>query len=194
MVGNIVILPIPYHEFLILYPINCKCRTIKSLRLYCLHCVTQVALASLECVQPAVLVSDEQSASLLSFPVQPMFVKEIGPLPGPNAAPDCAVASANRNVHINYEIECRNEICNQCTMSGESQLPAYNGGVIIWPHVITDSAPGLTKTNFHTTRVRHWTNQSDICMLADSWEKKHSLVEKNIFPLILHRIPRCWRM
>ena len=76
---------------------------------YHLQFGTQVALASLECVQPAVLVSDEQSASLLSFPVQPMFVKEIGPLPGPNAAPDCAVASANRNVHINYEIEYRIE-------------------------------------------------------------------------------------
>ena len=57
---------------------------------------TQVALASRECVQLPVILLDKQSTSLASFPVQPTLVREMGPLPGPNAAPDCAVASASR--------------------------------------------------------------------------------------------------
>ena len=108
--GEIAIQLIPNQDLLIPYPIKYHPTTDSCWDHY-LHCVTQVALASLECVQPAVLLSDEQSASLLSFPVQPMFVKEIGPVPWPNAALDCAVASANKIVRSdNCEIECRMEI------------------------------------------------------------------------------------
>ena len=57
-------------------------------------------LASLECVQLVVVRLKEQSTSLDSFPVQPTVLREMGPLPWPNAAPDCAVASASEELQF----------------------------------------------------------------------------------------------
>ena len=62
----------------------------------------QVALASLECVQAATLLLNVQSTSLVSFPVQPTLFNAMEPLPWPNAAPDCAVASASKTIQCSY--------------------------------------------------------------------------------------------
>ena len=59
-----------------------------------------MTLASLECVQLVVVRLKEQSTSLDSFPVQPTVLREMRPLPGPNAAPDCAVASASEELQF----------------------------------------------------------------------------------------------
>ena len=102
LIREIAILLIPNQDLLNLDPTKYHSTklylTTDSCWDYYLHCVTQVALASLECVQPVVKLVHGQSASLVSFPIQPTLFKEIGPVPGPNAAPDCAVASANKIV------------------------------------------------------------------------------------------------
>ena len=48
---------------------------------YHLQFGTQVALASLECVQAATLLLNVQSTSLVSFPVQPTLLNAMEPLP-----------------------------------------------------------------------------------------------------------------